>query len=174
MKNKKGFSLVFMLIGILTIAMVGAIGYFVRHQQTNGTKQNTLLNENINSSKQQSNANSNKQDVTPEEVKPDSNKYQAVYLSDGKIYFGELTALSDGNFELVGVFYLNGGAYEGNGKISYKNNESVSLAVLYKNEYKTKKLSLSKQDIIKWEDMDSSSNIPTAIEEYNKDSRAQR
>jgi len=169
MKNKKGFSLAFILIGIVIITMVGAIGYFVWHQQTNETKQNTQANENKNSSSPQSNTNSSEQEVIPEIVKPDSKKYQAVYLSDGKIYFGELTALADGSFELARVSYLNGGAYEGNGKISYKNNENVTLDVLYKNEYNTKQLTLNKQDVIKWEDIDSSSDISTAIEAYNND-----
>lgn len=174
MKSNKGFSLVFILIGILIIIMVGASGYFVWHQQASVAKQNTQKNENNTNNTAQSSTDYKKQDVKPNIDKPNSEKYQAVYLSDGNIYFGELTALSDGSFELAKVFYLNGGEYEGNGKISYKNNVNVSLDVLYKNEYSTKKLTLTKQDVIKWEDMDSSSEISNAIVTYKKDGLMQQ
>jgi hypothetical protein len=36
----------------------------------------------------------------------DDEKYQAVFLSSGQVYFGKLHPLKDGYFKLTGVFYL--------------------------------------------------------------------
>ncbi len=42
-----------------------------------------------------------------ETAKLDENAYQAVFLADGQVYFGNVTDLSDDYIELSNVFYLN-------------------------------------------------------------------
>ena len=38
----------------------------------------------------------------------DASKYQAIFLSNGQVYFGKLQALDNGYFKLTKVFYIQG------------------------------------------------------------------
>lgn len=42
----------------------------------------------------------------------DGKKYQAVYLMNGQLYFGKLSALDDSRFKLESVYYLQAGSNE--------------------------------------------------------------
>lgn len=97
---------------------------------------------------------------------PKQESYQAVYLADGKIYFGKLSQNTDGGYTLARVFYINGGEYAGNGNLTYSQGANVSLSVLFRDTFGTEKLTLKKEEVTKWENMDNSSQIPQAINEY--------
>lgn len=56
----------------------------------------------------------------------DSSKYQAVFFTNGQVYFGKLTALNNGYMKLTDVFYLQSQATESKDETDSKNPQEGS------------------------------------------------
>lgn len=166
------------IIIILTIVIIiiafFTLTYILLKYRSNNSNRNTqpISTQNVSNTAMYNDLKKDSENTVPETGsnvnKPNQETYQAVYLKDGKIYFGKLTLNTDGGYTLANVFYLKGGKYIGNGKISYDKGESVSLSVLSSQTNTTNKLDLKKDEVSKWENMDNSTDVPKAINEYIK------
>lgn len=107
---------------------------------------------------------------TVEEDMIDADKHQAVFLSNGQIYFGRLSSHSDRYMKLTNVFYLERqiGADEGDQAELPSSDNSFQLLkysdVLYGSE---DLMMISRDDIIRYENLSPSGVVGRAIAERN-------
>ena len=102
----------------------------------------------------------------------DTNKYQAVFLSNGQVYFGRLSVVNSDYMKLTNVFYLERQLSTG-GTTTESDNESATVTpgdnnfqllkysdVLYGSE---DAMVISKDDIIRFENLRSDGVVAKAI-----------
>ena len=104
----------------------------------------------------------------------DTSKYQMVKLSDGQSYYGKLSVLDDEHMKLTDVFYLeNEASTTGNTDDSTSTDDQSS-----QNKYKLLKftgiyfgpedeMTISRNQIINYANLDADSKIVKIIEQYN-------
>lgn len=100
-----------------------------------------------------------------------SNEYQAVFLSNGQVYFGKLTDLNHKYVTLTDIYYLqvqqgsNGSLQNASG--SSTSDSQVSLAKLGSELHGPEdKMSISSDQVLFWENMKTDSKVVQAITKY--------
>ncbi len=112
--------------------------------------------------------------------RPDGSTYQAVFLTNGQVYFGKLSGESTRTPKLEDVFYLQANqalqqgqpseARAATGTPGTAPSPQFSLAKLGKAEIHgpQDRLFLNKQQVLFWEDLRSDSQVVKTIAEYKK------
>ncbi|HSH55935.1 MAG TPA: hypothetical protein VK983_03855 [Candidatus Limnocylindrales bacterium] len=99
----------------------------------------------------------------------DKTKYQAVFLNNGQVYFGNIKTLGGKFIDLQNIYYLqtNGGASNANTQAT--DNSNVSLVKLGCELHAPFDQMIINQDqVIFWENLQDSSQVVKAIAEYKK------
>lgn len=108
--------------------------------------------------------------ASPEDDMIEADKYQAVFLSNGQIYFGKLASHSDRYMKLTNVFYLErqlGADSDGQTELPSGDNSFQLLKysdVLYGSE---DLMVISRDDIIRYENLSPNGVVGRAIAERN-------
>lgn len=90
--------------------------------------------------------------------------WQAVFLSNNQVYFGKLTQLKNGYFELDNVFYLQSGQ---NVNDSQKESTSINLIKLGSEVHGPEdNMYISEKQVLFWENLKSDSKIVKIINGY--------
>jgi len=103
----------------------------------------------------------------------DNGKYQAVFFTNGQVYFGKLTQVNEGYFKLSGVFYLQAkdDAAETD-KLQQTTDSSSNAVQLIKlgNEIHgpQDEMVISKDQVLFFENLKAEGKVSTSIEQYNK------
>lgn len=103
----------------------------------------------------------------------DGGKYQAVFFTNGQVYFGKLTQVNEGYFKLSGVFYLQAKdeAAETD-KLQQTTDSSSNDVQLIKlgNEIHgpQDEMVISKDQVLFFENLKAEGKVSTSIEQYNK------
>lgn len=103
----------------------------------------------------------------------DSGKYQAVFFTNGQVYFGKLTQVNDGYFKLTNVFYLQAkdSAAETD-KLQQATNGASNDVQLIKlgNEIHgpQDEMVISKDQVLFFENLKAEGKVSTSIAQYNK------
>ncbi len=105
----------------------------------------------------------------------DSGKYQAVFFTNGQVYFGKLQPVDSDYMKLTGVFYLqtNEAGADSTSKNPQKTADSTSNDVqLIKlgNEIHgpTDEMIVSKDQVLFFENLKGDGKVATSIDQYNK------
>jgi len=102
----------------------------------------------------------------------DSSKYQAVFMTNGQVYFGKLTNLDSKYSELTDVYYLQvqqQNIQPGSGGNTNNSSEQpqVSLTKLGQELHgPTDKMNISSEQVLFWEDLKDDSTVVKAIKDY--------
>ena len=101
----------------------------------------------------------------------EKDKYQAVFMTNGQVYFGKLAKVDAGYTELTDVYYLQvqQSVQPGSEEANAANNEQpqVSLTKLGNELHgPTDKMHISKDQILFWENLKDDSTVVKAIKDY--------
>ncbi len=137
-------------IAVLIVIVIGALGYLV-------------LNK--------TGANPNNQKTAAEQ--PDKNKYQAVFLTNGQVYFGKLTDNGGNYVKLTGIFYLQSKDQSVQPKdTNSKNQSNLTLIKLGKELHAPEDMmEISRQQVLFWENIQDSGKVVQAIKDYKKSNK---
>jgi hypothetical protein len=99
---------------------------------------------------------------------PDSSKYQAVFMTNGQVYFGKLTKLSSKYTELSKVYYLQvQQPVQPSTGAKTSSNSQVSLTKLGNELHgPTDRMHISNDQVLFWEDLKDNSTVMKAIKNY--------
>ena len=101
----------------------------------------------------------------------DGSKYQAVFFTNGQVYFGKLTNLSGGYFKLNKIFYLQADTTKdisGNPQSTSSQVSDVQLIKLGSEVHgPDDEMIISKDQILFFENLKNDGKVTTAITKYN-------
>lgn len=100
-------------------------------------------------------------------VTPDTSKYQAVFMTNGQVYFGKLTNVSSKYQTLTNVYYLQVQQAVQPADKDESNSSQISLTKLGKELHgPTDRMNISTDQVLFWEDLNDDSAIVKAIKTY--------
>lgn len=144
-ESKRGFSFKKLAIVGLIIFVLGATGYLI------------VVKGGVNSS-------SNR---TATGNSADKNQYQAVFLTNGQVYFGKLTDDGGNNVKLNDIYYL-----QTQEKVQPKDTKStdqsnLTLEKLGKELHApADEMNISRQQVLFWENIQDDGKVAQAIKDY--------
>ena len=97
-----------------------------------------------------------------------SKEYQAVFLSNGQVYFGKITDLNNKYLVLKNVFYIENNS--GSSNATQTQNSNYTLRKLGTTELHAPqdKMVVNRDTVTFWENLKDSSQVVTKISEYYK------
>ena len=104
----------------------------------------------------------------------DGSKYQAVFFTNGQVYFGKLSAFSDGSLKLTNIFYLQtqDTQQDADSKNPQKTTTDQSNVQLIKlgNEVHgpEDEMIISKEQVLFYENLKPDGKVSQKIDEFNK------
>lgn len=94
---------------------------------------------------------------------PNKDRYQAVFLTNGQVYFGKLTGLNGSYAKLDDVYYIQQQP-QGQGQNAQQAQNNLSLVQLGKEIHGPERaMSISTQQILFWEDLKDDGKVVDAI-----------
>jgi len=97
---------------------------------------------------------------------PDESKYQAVFMTNGQVYFGKLTDVTSNYQTLTDVYYLQVQQDVQPAKVDSTNSQ-ISLNKLGSELHgPTDKMNIAESQILFWEDLKDDSAVVAAIKQY--------
>jgi hypothetical protein len=103
----------------------------------------------------------------------DRNKYQAVFFTNGQVYFGKLQAMNSGYFKLIDIFYLQAKSTQPNSQnpqASASNQSSDVQLVKLGGEVHgpTDEMVINKDQVLFFENLKSDGKVSQSIDQYKK------
>lgn len=103
----------------------------------------------------------------------DTNKYQAVFFTNGQVYFGKLTALNDDYMKLTNIYYLQTQSTEAtdseNPQETSNDQSNVQLIKLGDEIHGPEdEMILSKDQILFYENLKADGKVAQSIEQFKK------
>jgi hypothetical protein len=103
-----------------------------------------------------------------------SKEYQAIFLTNGQVYFGKFTHVDSTYVELTKIFYLQVQQQVQPGQTSTNSQQQVSLAKLGGELHGPEdEMFINRDQILFWENLKPSGKVSTAIANYYKTGSAQ-
>lgn len=107
-----------------------------------------------------------KSTLTSEVSTPDRSKYQAVFMTNGQVYFGKLTGVTSHYQTLTDVYYLQV-QQDVQPAPAAGSDSTISLTKLGEELHgPTDKMNIAQDQILFWEDLKDESAVAKAIEQY--------
>ena len=95
-------------------------------------------------------------------------KYQAVFLNNGQVYFGNIKRLNTSSINLQNIYYLQTNSAEGQAAAEANSNVSlVKLGCELHAPYD--QMIINRDQVIFWENLQDNSQVVKAIAQYKKD-----
>jgi len=104
----------------------------------------------------------------------DGNKYQAVFFTNGQVYFGKLQSLNGDYMRLTDIYYLQAKSDEDNEKsnpqrASNQDSSNVQLVKLGSEIHgPDDEMILNKEQVLFFENLKNDSNVSTTIKSYQQ------
>lgn len=96
-------------------------------------------------------------------------KYQAVFLNNGQVYFGNIKSFARDSIKFQDIYYLQTNSTDGNSSTTAAANNNVSLVKLGCELHAPyDEMLINKDQVIFWENLQDSSQVVKAIAEYKK------
>lgn len=93
-------------------------------------------------------------------------KYQAVFLNNGQVYFGKITHIDANTATIENIYYLKDGGFDKNQNVSGAN---VSLVKLGKELHgPDDKMVIERKNVAFWENLKTDGQVTKAIADYEK------
>lgn len=104
-----------------------------------------------------------------------SGQYQAIFLTNGQVYFGKLSDVNNSYVKLNDIYYLQvqqSVQPDDKAKSSDKDQSQVSLAKLGSELHGPEdSMSISRQQVLFWENLKGDGKVAQAIESYKKQNK---
>lgn len=104
-------------------------------------------------------------DATSQAIKKD--KYQAIFLNNGQVYFGNIRGVNDKSLTLRNIYYLQTNNANGEAAAANTNVSLVKLGCELHGPYD--QMVINNQQVLFWENLQDSSQVVKAIAQYIKD-----
>lgn len=101
----------------------------------------------------------------------DGGKYQALFLTNGQVYFGKLKALNNDYFELTSIFYLQSASTDTSNpqKTADSSTDNVNLIKLGSEVHGPEdEMVVSKQQVLFFENLKADGRVSASIDQYLK------
>ena len=103
----------------------------------------------------------------------DGNKYQAVFLDNGQVYFGKLSKINSEYAELTDIYYLQVTQQQADGELQEGQNAAVdpqiSLAKLGNELHKPEdRMFIDRDKILFWENIEDDGQVVQAIKNFSE------
>ena len=106
--------------------------------------------------------------TTAQVSKPDSSKYQAVFMTNGQVYFGKLSSVASKYQTLTDVYYLQVQQPVQPAQPADTSSQ-ISLTKLGNELHgPTDKMNIASDQVLFWEDMSAESAVVKAIAQYQE------
>ncbi len=93
--------------------------------------------------------------------------YQAVFLTNGQVYFGQISNTQDNYVTLKDIYYLQVGPQQGSGTDALNAQQSISLVKLGNELHGPEdEMHISRSQILFYEDLKTEGSVVKAIEAY--------
>lgn len=100
---------------------------------------------------------------------PKGDQYQAVFLTNGQVYFGKLKGTSGSYLTLKDVYYIQSNPQQAGGAASASPNPQLSLVQLGNEIHGPEsQMQISSNQVIFWENLKGDSKVVEAINEKSK------
>lgn len=97
-------------------------------------------------------------------------QYQAVFLSNGQVYFGKLASRTGQFITLNDVFYLQAGSNLQSGDATAQSASDLTLVKLGKELHgPSDKMVINRDQVMFWEDLQADSKVVQAISDYKSE-----
>ena len=97
-----------------------------------------------------------------------TDKYQAVFLSNGQVYFGKVAALSRSNIVLRDVFYLTQNSSDTTANASSNTDYTLVKLGCQQIHYPEDQMVVSRDQITFWENLNNDGKVVKSINEFKK------
>jgi hypothetical protein len=112
--------------------------------------------------------NNNSTNKTTESNYVRTDKFQAVFLNTGQVYFGNLATLNSSYFVLTNIYYLQT-ANGGSSSSTPSSNSSVTLVKLGCELHRPyDQMVINRSQVTFWENLESTGQVATAIAKYQQ------
>jgi hypothetical protein len=97
----------------------------------------------------------------------DENKYQAVFLTNGQVYFGAIAGINDHSVDLQNIYYLNSQQQpEANDKNANQQTSFSLVKLGCELHGPTDQMIINRDQVSFWENLKSDGKVAKAIEQY--------
>lgn len=91
-------------------------------------------------------------------------RYQAVFLSNGQVYFGKITKITKDTMKIEDIYYLNEGAVDNSGNAT---SDTIGLTKLGKELHSPDDaMMLERKNVLFWENLKSDGKVAQAIADH--------
>lgn len=97
-----------------------------------------------------------------------TDKYQAVFLSNGQVYFGKVKALSRNNVVLNDVFYLTQNSSSTTSTTTSNTDYTLVKLGCQQIHYPTDQMVINREQITFWENLSNDGKVVKSIKEFQK------
>ena len=106
--------------------------------------------------------------LKPQPTGIDNSKYQAVFLSNGQIYFGKLTSFSDKTFKITSVYYPQAQATD-EGETSAQTSNNIQIIRLGEEVHGPEnEMIIYKDQVLYYENLKADSRVSQLIDQNEK------
>ncbi len=99
----------------------------------------------------------------------DSSKYQAVFFTNGQVYFGKLSQVNAGYFRLTDVFYIQQSSQTENPQETNGQSSDIELIKLGKEVHGPEDaMIISKEQVLFFENLTGDGKVTQSIDQYNQ------
>ncbi|PID99126.1 hypothetical protein CSA80_03365 [Candidatus Saccharibacteria bacterium] len=96
-------------------------------------------------------------------------QYQAVFLNNGQVYFGKVTAMGDQYIKLAGVYYLTQNATTGaNGQQQTTGDYTLVKLGCQQIHSPTDRMFINRSQVTFWENIESDGRVARSIQEFQE------
>ncbi|MBL8121942.1 hypothetical protein JNM87_04315 [Candidatus Saccharibacteria bacterium] len=103
-----------------------------------------------------------------EEQYVDSTKYQAVFLNNGQVYFGNIKSVDDKTVDLQNIFYLTQSTTTSNGQTQATGDYTLIKLGCQQIHYPADQMLINRDQVTFWENLSKDGKVTKSIEEFKK------
>lgn len=108
-------------------------------------------------------------DSTDQAKYVDENKYQAVFLTNGQVYFGNVSTINEDFIRLNNIYYLTQNTTTGaNGQTTADGNYTLVKLGCQQIHDPTDEMLISQTQVSFWENLEDKGKVVTSIKEFQK------
>jgi len=97
----------------------------------------------------------------------DKSKYQAVFLNNGQVYFGNVTALNDNYVRMTNIYYLTQGSTSGTSSSSNNNYSLVKLGCQQIHD-PLDEMVINRSQVTFWENLNANGKVVSSIKQFQQ------
>jgi hypothetical protein len=107
-------------------------------------------------------------DNTDQSKYVDTGKYQAVFLTNGQVYFGDISTINSDFIRLNNIYYLTQNTTTANGQTTADGNYTLVKLGCQQIHNPTDEMLISQTQVSFWENLEDKGKVVTSIKEFQK------